>query len=579
MADVLDTAAQWLLPDGALTGFRLILAAWIGLALVITGLGVLVQRAWRTPLDGAAWILCFWLGWASLLLVLQLWHFVLPVDDRALGVIVLAGVLGLLLAGRRPWVVFARGLRCHLPVLIVLCLTTIWLAKDRAMCPIGNGDTGYYFAPTIAWLRAYPIVPGLANLSAPLAYNQTYFHYVALLEAGPFVHGAHHLANGLLLLALFARGLLGASRTFRSGGGLPADIFYLASLPAAVRMAFSYNFTSPAPDFAVFVMGVVLAGEWIALLTGDGDPREGLRALAVLAAAAITVKLSLAALAVATLMSASAVALWRGVAIRSLAGALALGLLWIAAWVAGHLVMSGYPFYPSTLAGLPLPWRVPADVSEMIRESSSLHGSIALAWRDPRWFLNSLDSLGWKTPDVLLPLAMTAAAIIVGPLLWVIRRHGERRPGLPLVTLVPTLAALVFWFVMAPRPRFAGAAFWLLGIQALLIALGGTIAGRSGRGAVAALATTLTALAFYDGGRLNCGLPRFQLWPPPVLKEEVLASGLVVSVPKGQLCWDALLCTPTPNAGLTLLHPGDPGGGFRIDPSIPSTAAAGRGAP
>jgi len=580
VANVLDAAARLFRSDAeAWSGFSLIVAAWFALALVLGGLGALVQRAWvRTSAGGAAgWLRCFWLGWATLLLFLQVWHFALPIDDRALVVVALAGALGWLLAGTRPWRDFARGVRRHLPALLVLSVTTYWLAKSRAMCQIGNGDTGYYFVPTVAWLRAYPIVPGLANLSAPLAYNQTYFHYVALLETGPFVHASHHVANGLLLLALFARGLLGASRTLRSGGGSAAELFHMAFLPVAVMMAFNYNLSSPAPDFAVFVVGVVLAGEMIAFLSGVEDRADLLCALAVLATAAVTVKLSLAALGSTTLVLATAVAMRRGNGTRALAGAALLGLIWIVPWLAGNVVMSGYPLYPSTVGGLSVAWRAPADVADLIRDTSSLHGSITLAWRDPKWFLGSLDSLGWKTRDVLLPLGMAAAAIVVGPLLWMLRRGTESRPGLPLLALVPTLVALAFWFQMAPRPRFAGAALWLLGIQAMLWALGGTTAsgaGRGGRAAVAVVTAALTALAFYDGGALGCDLPRFQLWPQPILHEQTLASGLVVSVPQGQTCWDALLCTPTANPGLALLHPGDPGGGFRIDPSLAPPAAA-----
>ncbi len=543
-------------------------AAWVALALVLAGLGALVQRCWRAPVEGAdGWLRCFWLGWCALLLILQVWHFAFPIDDRVLFVVVPLGVLGLLLSGTRPWKSFGRGLLRHLPALVILALATAWLA-NRATGGNGNGDTGYYFIPTVAWLRAHPIVPGLANLSAPLAYNQTYFHYVALLETGPFVEGSHHIANALLLLALIARGLLGASRILDPGGGRPADIFYMAFTPAALRLVFQPNFTSPAPDFAVFMVGGVLTGELIDLVARPGRIRDTLPAMAVLTTAALTVKLSLAALAGTTLLVAGLVALRRGVGARTMAVTIVLALVSMSVWMAGNVVMSGYPLYPSGVAAMPVAWLVPIDVAGLIRESSSLHGSIDLAWKDPKWFLNSLDSLGWNTREVILPLAMSLAAIVVSPLLWLYRRRGERRPGVSAITLLPTVVALVFWFVTAPRPRFAGASFWLLGIQAVLVALGGSIATRNGRGAVSLLTLALGGLAFHDGGPFFQAQPSPHAWPDPVLHPQTLASGLVVSSPENMSCWDALLCTPTPNHGLTLLDPPDPGGGFRIDHSL-----------
>ena len=36
--------------------------------------------------------------------------------------------------------------------------------------------------------------------------------------------------------------------------------------------------------------------------------------------------------------------------------------------------------------------------------------------------------------------------------------------------LLPSVASLVFWFMTAPDPRFAGASFWVLGAGAVTLA-------------------------------------------------------------------------------------------------------------
>jgi hypothetical protein len=226
----------------------MILAAWAGLCLVLVGLGSLVRRALHSPAEDAdGLILSFWLGWASLLLALQVWHLFFPVGGWALGLVVGAGVLGLAVGGSRPWLVIARGLCRNGPALILLALIAIWLS-NLALTGPRHGDAGAYFVPTVRWLAEYRIVPGLGNLYVPLAFNQSYFLYVAMLDFGPFANRSHHLANGILLLALFARGLLAAQRlAVPSRARSPEDFFYAMSLPVAVGLCVSILLTLSLP--------------------------------------------------------------------------------------------------------------------------------------------------------------------------------------------------------------------------------------------------------------------------------------------------------------------------------------------
>jgi hypothetical protein len=201
--------------------YCLILCAWAVLAGVLVGVGALFHRLCRTPVAGAeGWLLCFWLGWVWAVVVAVRWHLVLPIDGWVRNALAAAGVLGFVLAGRAPWVALARGVRTHVPGLLLLAVVTCWLA-ERALAGPQNGDSGFYHIPTVCWSLAYPAVPGLANLFAALAYNQSYFLYVALLDAGPFAGRAYHLANSILVLVLFARVLLALHRLVRLGRRCP----------------------------------------------------------------------------------------------------------------------------------------------------------------------------------------------------------------------------------------------------------------------------------------------------------------------------------------------------------------------
>ena len=530
-----------------------ILGAWVVLAVAFAGVGTLLRRAWRAPLAGADdWLACFWLGWAATLYALQLWHVVLAVDGRALALVPVAGLAAIVTAGAAPWRIVVRGVRTRWPAMVALVAVALWLA-NRALGGAQNGDSGLYHVPTIRWVAEHPLVPGLGNLSVFFADNQSYFLYAALVDVGPFVHGGHHVANALLLLVLAARVLLAVDRVARTRAPTPEDVFFALFLPAVAALAFDINLTSPSPDHAVFVLGVVLGGALIAL--GRRPARADVLALAVVATAAITVKLSLAALAAATLLVALVPRRLRDV--PAVAAIVALGLV---PWIGRGILLSGYPVYPSTLGAMPVAWRVPETVvreaSGAILVSQAVPGWWWQAVRNPAWLVRWLDSLEWLQRAVLVPVAIAIGAGLVAA----IRRPRAR---VPATILVPPLASFVFCLVTAPRPRFAGAALWILAAEAVLLALG-TDAGAGSRRLVLAGAIVLALLPFLDGRPVLRRLSGFEPQPRPRLEEVRLESGLVVRVPTvADSCWDAPPpCAPHPDPRLRLRRAGNLESGF-----------------
>src|SRR5439155_16579499 len=140
----------------------------------------------------------------------------------------------------------------------LLAACVVWLSS-RALGGPHFGDVGWYHVPIVRWLVAYPAVPGLANLFVQFGHSaQSYFLWAALLEAGPFARSAFHAANGLFVLALMARALLGAARLLRAPrAGSPLDLFYGLCIPAMVALATGIFFTSPFADPLVIALGIV----------------------------------------------------------------------------------------------------------------------------------------------------------------------------------------------------------------------------------------------------------------------------------------------------------------------------------
>ena len=544
----------------------LIAAAWVILGFIFTGLGALVRRSWGAPArDADEWLTCFWLGWTATVFVLQVWQLAAPVDRLALASLGAIGAVGVVTSGATPWRVLLRGLRTSLPALLAFALVVAWLA-NRSLGGPQNGDTGLYHIPTVRWLASHAIVPGLGNLYVAYAFNHSYLLYVALLDVGPFSHGAHHLANSILLLVLCGHVLRGVWRAVGPGPCRAEHLFYGLFLPAAAGLALDINFTSPSPDFPVFVIGIVLTGHLIRLLTAPDAPvAADFLTIVALAALGLTVKLSLGGLALTTVAVAGAWWLWKTRRFGTVVAGAGVGALGVVPLMIRGVILSGYPLYPSTVAGAPVAWRVPPEAGTWILGVSQIPGSYSLAFTSPQWFFTWLATLGWTERAVWLPLAIAAVLLPVGLVVRLVRRPPG---GVPLLVLVPALAQFVFLFLAAPRARYGGALFWMLAVETTLVVLGSAPRGARALAITAALA--LAVLPFRDGPPALRRLSSFEPMPRPALSEVRLATGLVVQFPgESQCCWDAPLpCTPEPNQALRLRRDGDLGSGFVLDPNV-----------
>jgi len=560
----------------------LVLTAWMVIGLALIGIGLLFHRLGRAPVTTVESLLqSFWLGWALLLLLLQLWHFFLPVGRRAAVVTAVLGLFGIVVGGWRPWAALLRGLPRHLLALAFFMLLALGLA-DRALDGPHFGDVGLYHLPVVYWDEAYPIVPGLGNLYVPFGHNISYFLYVALLDVGPFAHRSFHLVNTILVLALFARGLLGIDRVARVRHPCaPHDAYWALVLPIAVAQAFSIFLTSPSPDQPIFVLGLVLAGELVAFV-GRSGPRRApdfdVLAITLLATAAVTVKLSIAGLAGAVWLLVMVRWLWHDRPLRqdggsTLATVIQLGAIGATIWVTGNIVLTGCPLYPSDFAALPVDWRVRVDAVKWIEAPMVWGGPLwKVIWNWP-WVVRRLDSLGWVDRSYLVPMAITLLATPAACVHRVIRRStGVRR--LPFVILVPALLSFAFCFATTPMPRYFGATLWILAVDSLLLLMGSAVfgAGRVSR-VVATLGVVVAtgSVLFVQRPPLLLPAGKFEIMPAPEVEVEHLPSGLGVRVPRvTQTCWDAPLpCTPDPNPALRVRRAGDLGSGFAIDTSAP----------
>jgi hypothetical protein len=565
-----------------LTAMVSVIVTWSFLIVVFLAIGHLMRRA--VGISGSHLFETFWLGWAGTIALLQVWHCFFAVDGRAFAILVLLAALGLYLgAGVRSARALLRdhGSSRYAPV--ALALATAWVA-NHAIGPVHNYDSGLYHLQMITWTTTYPLVPGLGNLHGRLAFNNSSFLYMALLDVGYWHTMSRHLGSGLLILMLLAQSVLRVPRVLgASSTHWAADAFLLFLLPAIAWSAVK-GAASASPDSTVFVLGAVIAHQLLQLVgERDADPATAdFRAVIVSVLAAVKLNFVVFGIA-ATTMALVMVMSPRRCARRAwwLVGVVATwwGVV-LGAWLLRGMVLSGYPLYPMSLAALPVDWRIPeASVHNMQHWITSWARWPGLHWRDappgPAWLIPWAVAAIQNRPEVWIPaqLTMTAAGIAVYRRAVDVERWRLFSTPAALV-LVPSAAAILVWFAAAPDPRFGSVFLWTFASIALAVTLDGArMRHRLAAAAVtvAVVIITMTGLvsedpkAFLKRHGANLGL---HPTPTATLKEFRTESGLVVLVPSGDdRAWQAPIpSTPYPHANLRLRRAGDLGSGFRVDP-------------
>ena len=140
-----------------------ILLTWSFYALVCVGLGAWLPRTKSANPDPAD---NFFAGLATLLALLQLWHFLAPINLLPHITLILLGILLSTTLLRKS--TLRSLLKTPRWAAILFTLVAIWLA-NRATGPNAEYDTGLYHLQAIQWTQTFRIVPGLANLHMPSA--------------------------------------------------------------------------------------------------------------------------------------------------------------------------------------------------------------------------------------------------------------------------------------------------------------------------------------------------------------------------------------------------------------------------
>lgn len=572
-----------------------ILLTWLLCAAVCIGIGSLLLHGLRFTCSTME---AMWSGLALITAILQCYHFFRPIDIVAVFLLLGLGLAGWLWnfavrvrdasAERASLLQHRRESKKSRLAALLLYIPATAIIAFRCAALGEHYDTGLYGAQAVRWFVTYPLVPGLGNLIAQLGFNSSVFLCIAALDQGPWRDLAHHLFDGFLIAALFASIISAALRIFRAESSSPIDWFFTLLFIPATIWATTGKIVGTNTDLPTSVVCLVAAAILFRSLDEESSQAsasdsKGKNLVIAMALFSLAVTFKISSVAFAALgWTVAVLKLWplnRNTATgrRQMVWALLLSTVIVIPWIGRGLVLTGYPFYPSTALSIPVDWRVPAletqmqaDFARSFARVPDLTYDYAHGWN---WLRPWFRELVREREGFLIPLVFA----LVGCATGLIRMARGTRSALPqwLWLLVPSVGGLIFWFLEAPAIRFGEPAIWTAGAT-----LGTFVALHLLKGAGRiriALAGLLLMTAWAAHPRLfwssyfrpSVSVRTFLRLPEAKVTPHQTISGLTVYVPvETNQCWDAPLpCAPYFNKTLYLRQPGRLDRGFAAEGS------------
>lgn len=433
----------------------------------------------------------------------------LPLDWRALAILILGGAAIFLSGSRRGWIMF------HLPrfprfsvwnvmaglVLLLALLTVLENATHR----VANPDTGIYHAQAIRWMEEYPAVAGLGNLHSRFAYNSHWLVLNAVFSLAFWSGHSLHLAGAMLFgLAVwdFGNGL----RRWLNGERSIANSLRALFLPLSFYLLGSQT-SSPGTDLPVILMLWLIIPLW---LEGQNlEPHQSaLRSVLIFSASVFLLTIKLSAL---PLLLLAGWLVWRDVQnqpLRVIRWGF-LGMVLVLPWLARNVILSGYLIYPfPALDWFNVDWKIPYETA--VREAQIIRAWARLPNVDASEVLN-MPLSEWlpvwfsdRTTNQRLILVLAAASPLGMIGVWLLARLKKwgltRQPFSWAGAYLFGMAGGLYWLFNAPDLRFGyGWVMLLIGLP-----LAGLMSG---------MAEKLSGKKiFLANALLTAGLLAVQLW-------------------------------------------------------------------
>lgn len=349
----------------------------------------------------------------------------------------------------------------YLPATALLAICLLILLIILGASVISHPDSIGYHLQTIQWIEQYRVVPGLVNINTHLGYQGLWYCLCAVFSFR-FLHTSSVTSINTVVLVWYVLFVLGEinrllpNRKVSMHGSLAAAFLYFLLLGFS---CWSYvqvrlTATSVSPDFiaALYVWLIFF------LLTRDDSNRKNTvnyLLIAFLCGTAITIKLSAAPVVIIIVyVIYKLVHFKQTTAIVTL---LVCGLFTAIPFIARNVITSGYALYPAAFPDLvQADWKLPLAAAiadkeyissfarvEHVKVASSSPAAIQ-TWLPVWWQHRALS-------DKIILCSLLFLLLIAIATTGKIKKTASRDF---IFALFISFAALIFWFVQAPDPRF-----------------------------------------------------------------------------------------------------------------------------
>jgi hypothetical protein len=440
-----------------------------------------------------------WIGFGLLVGGLQIAQLVSPIDRR-FSIIFFIGAFLLMLAVILIRL-FSRGVRTTPTRSGIIWLFFLGVVALIIFIPVFNSctkemyryDLGLYYLKTIRWIQTFPIVPGLANVQDHLGFNQSAFLPTSLFDSLVPNRWGLLLVGGFLpwlglTLSVFALLRLAVDAVHREHGIDTIEAAYAVSLPAWIFTFLTSDSSSASPDCMsaclMLHLFLVFAGF---VLQRNEEGRATFGEIILLGAVCLCVKLNSLGLVIGIWLACGAI-LWqrknRSLFFeRSVLVMAALAIIILGTWIGRGIVLSGYPFFPSSAAAMPVEWRTPIARVDGFR-------TLIQGWaRDREHLQSSLRGWHWVSnwynrvaPELTNRFTWPAHTGFVGLVVLaafaIFARSLRKNLRDFLLLTAPLVLFGTFWFLSAPEPRYFGTTVWIFAMcPALTFIAGGSRVG------------------------------------------------------------------------------------------------------
>lgn len=340
-------------------------------------------------------------------------------------------------------------------ILCALCIFILVYALGEPLHP----DSGSYHFQSIRWINEAIIPPGLGNLHSRLAYNQSYFGLVSIINFFPLSNRGYVIINLIGLITFFM--MFFEFRLPYSNG----KAWLIACLTIPICYYGFFSLSSPSPEILINILQVtVFYLIFYIYINKVKDEAAYISCVLILCVFLYTVKLSGAVFAFFGYIIIFMYAIPRFKKNRNaFVIVIIINIITIMIHMARGYYLSGYPFYPSLVLGNIFPPEWIMSKSLISSDASWIRSWARMPTVSPEIVLSSYK---W-----IIPWAVSSRfglAVLGTSLVMMVVAIMRTRKFMPIriwqsLTLfyAAILLSIFFWFYVAPDWRFLGSILYI----------------------------------------------------------------------------------------------------------------------